>query len=118
LTCGFTTRPDIAYSRKGPFTVVTQALSAHAQVIRHLQRLKRELKRRGVIAEIKSEGGSRVWMSVPGVEGDFTCRANPRDANHLWYVHDGTPLTPAGDDDQACEAATKILTLAAEASTR
>jgi hypothetical protein len=96
-------------------TVVTETLPAHAQVKQHLQRLKRELKRRGVIAQIESDGGSRVTMSVPGVDGDVTCRANPQDANHLWYFHDGKPLTPAGDEDQACDAATKVLALGAEA---
>lgn len=48
-------------------------------------------------------------MSVPGVDGDVTCRANRQDANHLWYFHAGKPLTPAGGEDQACDAATKIL---------
>lgn len=95
--------------------MVTETLPSYAQVIRHLQRLKREFERRGIIARIDSGGGSRVWMSVPDVDGDFTCRANPQDANHLWYFHDGKPLTPAGDDDQACFAATKVLEQRAEA---
>ena len=95
--------------------MVTDTLPSHAQVIRHLQRLKRELESRGILAHINSDGASRVWMSVPDVDGDVTCRANPKDANHLWYFHDGKPLTPAGGEDQARDAATKVLEQRAEA---
>jgi hypothetical protein len=89
------------------------------QIVRHLQQLKRQLEREGVTATIDApKGGTRATLQVPGVNSTVTCRSNSTDANHLWYFHGREPLTPAGGTDQACEAATKILKLRAEAPTQ
>lgn len=87
------------------------------QILRHLQHLKRRLESDGVTATIDvPKGGTRAILQVSGVDGDFTCRSNAEDANHLWYFHDREPLTPAGGIDQVREAAKKVLALRAEAS--
>jgi hypothetical protein len=86
------------------------------QIVRHLQKLKRQLERNDVTAILDTPGGSRVTLHVPGIEGPITCRSNPADAHHPWYWHNNEPLTPAADTTQAREAAIKILELLAEAA--
>jgi hypothetical protein len=84
------------------------------QIVRHLQKLKRQLERKDLTVTLDAPGGSRVTLHVPGIDGPITCRSNPADAHHLWYWHNNEPLTPAGDTTQAREAATKVLELLAE----
>lgn len=85
--------------------------NALGKAARHLQQLKRALESENVTGTMDSPGGARIALQIPGLAGDVTCRANPRDASHWWYWHDNTPFAAAGDAALAREAATELLKL-------
>jgi hypothetical protein len=88
---------------------VVEQTNAFGQIVRQLQKLKRQLESDGVTARMDRSGGSRVTLQIPGLAGAITCRSNPADAHHLWYWLNNEPLTLAGDAQQAREAAKQLL---------
>ena len=78
--------------------------SAFATMMRYLRKLKTELMRDNINAQVSSPSGSNVGLLIPGVPDEVTCRTNPADEHTWWYWQGQTPLAAAREPGRAVAA--------------